>query len=249
VSALLEVEGVRAGYGQGNVLHGVDVAVDAGRVVAVLGPNGAGKSTLLKVIAGFLRPESGQVRLDGADVVGAPPSELARCGLYWLPEGRAVFPSLTVDENLRLSSGAPERDARDFDAAFEAFPRLAERRTQAAGTMSGGEQRMLALARAFLAEPLVLLLDEPSLGLAPKVVDEVFAGIARFRDSGTAVVLVEQYVHRSLALADAAVVLERGAVGFAGPTAELDADEVGARYLGSAVSTRSRKRRAPRSRR
>ena len=241
-AALLEVEGVRAGYGLGNVLHGVDLAVGAGQVVAVLGPNGAGKSTLLKVIAGFVRPESGHVRLDGNDVVGAPPSELARCGLYWLPEGRAVFPSLSVTENLRLSSGAPERGEEPFEAAFAAFPRLAERRTQAAGTMSGGEQRMLALARAFLAEPLVLLLDEPSLGLAPKVVDEVFAGIGRFRDNGTAVVLVEQYVHRSLALADHAVVLERGRVGFAGPTASLDADEVGARYLGTAVSTRSRGR-------
>jgi branched-chain amino acid transport system ATP-binding protein len=249
VTALLEVDGVRAGYGQGDVLHGVDLAVDAGQVVAVLGPNGAGKSTLLKVIAGFVRPGSGVVRLGGADVVGASPSELARCGLYWLPEGRAVFPSLTVAENLRLASGGPERAGQEFEAAFTAFPRLAERRTQAAGTMSGGEQRMLALARAFLAEPLVLLLDEPSLGLAPKVVDEVFAGIGRFRDSGTAVVLVEQYVHRSLALADHAVVLERGAVGFAGPTAEVNADEVGARYLGSAVSTRSRRRRAPRSRR
>jgi branched-chain amino acid transport system ATP-binding protein len=131
---------------------------------------------------------------------------------------------------------------------FAAFPRLDERRDQLAGTLSGGEQRMLALARAFLAEPLVLLLDEPSLGLAPKVVDEVFAGIARFRDGGTAVVLVEQYVHRSLALADHAVVLDRGTVAFAGPAGGLDADEVGARYLGSAgttgraVSTRSRGR-------
>ena len=244
MSALLEVEGVRAGYGQGDVLHGVDLSVDAGQVVAVLGPNGAGKSTLLKVIAGFVRPTSGQVRMAGADVVGASPAELARCGLYWLPEGRAVFPSLTVVENLRLASGRPERGSQEFDAAFAAFPRLAERRNQGAGTMSGGEQRMLALARAFLAEPLVLLLDEPSLGLAPKVVDEVFEGIARFRDGGTAVVLVEQYVHRSLALADSAVVLERGSVGFAGPTASLDADEVGARYLGTAVSTRSRRRRA-----
>jgi len=237
---VLEVEGIRAGYGQGDVLHGVDLAVDAGRVVAVLGPNGAGKSTLLKVIAGFVRPDSGHVRLDGADVVGAPPSELARCGLYWLPEGRAVFPSLTVVENLRLATARPESGR--FDAAFAAFPRLDERRGQLARTLSGGEQRMLALARAFLAEPLVLLLDEPSLGLAPKVVDEVFAGIARFRDGGTAVVLVEQYVHRSLALADSAVVLDRGTVAFAGSADELDADEVGARYLGSAVSTRSRAR-------
>lgn len=249
MTVTLHVEGVRAGYGQGDVLHGVDLAVDAGQVVAVLGPNGAGKSTLLKVVAGFVRPGSGSVRLQGTDVLGAPPSELARCGIYWLPEGRAVFPSLSVTENLRLASARPEGGARGFDAAFAAFPRLAERRTQAAGTLSGGEQRMLALARAFLAEPVVLLLDEPSLGLAPKVVDEVFGGIARFRDGGTAVVLVEQYVHRSLALADHAVVLDRGSVGFNGPASELDADEVGERYLGSPVSTRSLRRRARRSRR
>jgi branched-chain amino acid transport system ATP-binding protein len=237
------VEGVRAGYGLGDVLHGVDLTVGAGEVLAVLGPNGAGKSTLLKMIAGFVHPRAGRVRLNGVDVVGASPSELARCGLYWLPEGRAVFPSLTVVENLRLASGRPETGT-DFETTFTAFPRLAERRTQLAGTMSGGEQRMLALARAFLAEPLVLLLDEPSLGLAPKVVDEVFAGIERFRDAGTAVVLVEQYVHRSLAIADHAAVLERGKVGFVGPARSLDADEVGARYLGTGVSTRSRKRRA-----
>jgi branched-chain amino acid transport system ATP-binding protein len=238
----LVLEGVRAGYGQGDVLHGIDLAVDAGEVLAVLGPNGAGKSTLLKVVAGLVRPSAGRVRLSGTDVLGAPPSELARCGLYWLPEGRAVFPSLTVAENLRLASARPERGADGHDGAYAAFPRLAERRDQAAGTLSGGEQRMLALARAFLAEPLVLLLDEPSLGLAPKVVDEVFAGIARFRDEGTAVVLVEQYVHRSLALADRALVLDRGTVAFAGATADLDADEVGERYLGAAkpVSRRSR---------
>jgi branched-chain amino acid transport system ATP-binding protein len=245
VSGLLAVEGVRAGYGQGDVLHGVDLAVDAGSVLAVLGPNGAGKSTLLKVVAGLLRPSSGQVRLGGRDVVGAPPSELARCGLYWLPEGRAVFPSLTVTENLRLASARPETGGDSHDAVFAAFPRLAERRHQAAGTMSGGEQRMLALARAFLAEPIVLLLDEPSLGLAPRVVDEVFAGIAGFRDNGTAVVLVEQYVHRSLELADRAMVLDRGTVAFAGAASGLDADEVGRRYLGAApVSRRSRGRSA-----
>jgi branched-chain amino acid transport system ATP-binding protein len=240
MTAMLDVVAVRAGYGQGDVLHGVDLAVEAGQLVAVLGPNGAGKSTLLKVIAGFVAPTGGLVTFDGVDVVGAPPSELARCGLYWLPEGRAVFPSLSVVENLRVASGGPEPP--NFESVFAAFPRLAERREQLAGTMSGGEQRMLALARAFLAEPLVLLLDEPSLGLAPKVVDEVFAGIARFRDQGTAVVLVEQYVHRSLALADHAVVLDRGSVAFGGAAAELDADEVGARYLGApAVSRRSRR--------
>src|SRR4051794_856504 len=143
MTAALAVVAVRAGYGQGDVLHGVDVAVEAGQLVAVLGPNGAGKSTLLKVIAGFVPPTGGRVVFDGVDVVGAPPSELARCGLYWLPEGRAIFPSLTVVENLRVASGRPE--PAEFGSAFDAFPRLAERKQQVAGTMSGGEQRMLAL--------------------------------------------------------------------------------------------------------
>ncbi|HZN16239.1 MAG TPA: ABC transporter ATP-binding protein [Acidimicrobiales bacterium] len=233
--SLLEVAGVSTGYGLGDVLHDVDLAVDGGELVAILGPNGAGKSTLLRVIAGFLPPRTGTVRLRGIGVAGAAPSELARCGVYLLPEGRAVFPNLTVTENLRVATARPERGdvatQRRRDA-LAAFPRLADRPQQLAGTMSGGEQRMLALARAFTANPLLLLLDEPSLGLAPRIVDEVFAGIERFRAVGTAVVLVEQYVHRSLAVADRAVVLDRGAVVHSGPARQLDADDLARRYLG-----------------
>ncbi len=252
---LLAVEGVCAGYGLGDVLHDVDLSVDAGELVAVLGPNGAGKSTLLKVIAGFIQPRSGSIFLRDVGVVGAAPSDLARCGVYLLPEGRAVFPSLTVTENLRVATARPERRGEASerrDAVFAAFPRLGERPGQLAGTLSGGEQRMLALARAFTANPLVLLLDEPSLGLAPLVVDEVFAGIERFRAAGTAVVLVEQYVHRSLATADRAVVLDRGTVVHSGPAGKLNADDLARRYLGQSkrgsqskrVSRASAKRRA-----
>ena len=235
MTALLDVRGLRAGYGRGEVLHGVDLALEPGRLVAVLGPNGAGKSTLLGAIAGHVRVRAGAVALDGVDLAGCAPEVIARCGLYLLPEGRAAFPTLTVTENLRLASGAPEATlAPRIDAAFDLFPRLAERRPQVAGTMSGGEQRMLALARAFVAEPRVLLLDEPSLGLAPRIVDEVFAAITAFRAEGMSVVLVEQYVHRALAVADDTVVLASGRVAWAGPAGELDERALAERYLGGA---------------
>jgi branched-chain amino acid transport system ATP-binding protein len=244
---VLEIEGVSAGYGLGDVIHDVDAVVDGGELVAVLGPNGAGKSTLLKVLAGFVTPRRGAVRLRGVDVAGAPPSDLARCGVYLLPEGHAVVPSLTVRENLRVATARPVSRAdaaASRDATFTAFPSLGRREHQLAGTLSGGEQRMLALARAFTANPLLLLLDEPSLGLAPLVVDEVFAGIERFRAGGTAVVLVEQYVHRSLATADRAVVLDRGAVVYAGAATKLDADELARRYLGATTVKRPTRAKA-----
>ena len=216
---VLRVEGLYASYGAVQVLRSVDLAVERGEIVALLGTNGAGKSTILRCISGVMRPDAGRVFIDDEEITGMAPEDTVRRGICQVPGGRGLLPSLTIDENLRMGAYPIRKDKARVKAGFEkvytAFPRLAERRTQAAGTMSGGEQRMLALARAFLAEPLVLLLDEPSLGLAPKVVDEVFAGIGRFRDSGTAVVLVEQYVHRSLALADHAVVLEGSAAAIA----------------------------------
>jgi branched-chain amino acid transport system ATP-binding protein len=244
---VLSVRGLRAGYGRGEVLQGVDLDVDPGRLVAVLGANGAGKSTLLAAVAGHLRPRAGSVLLAGVDLAGCSAEVVARCGVYLVPEGKAVFPSLSVAENLRLSSGAPEPVlAPRVEDALDLFPRLAERRGQVAGTMSGGEQRMLALARAFVADPRVLLLDEPSLGLAPRVVDEVFDAIARFQSLGTSVVLVEQYVHRALSVADRAVVMASGRVAWSGSAGELDEVELAERYLGgaptSAAVTRRRRR-------
>jgi len=231
---LLEVERVRAGYGDGDVLHGIDLVVPEGGVVALLGPNGAGKSTLLRTIAGFVRPRSGAVRLDGLPLDGHDPSTIARCGVYLVPERRAVFPNLTVGDNLRLSTAAPERTWHDdLQAALELFPRLVERRDQVAGTMSGGEQQMLALARAFAARPRLLLLDEPSLGLAPKVVDEVFEAVGRFIAARITVVLVEQYVERALALADEASIVRNGQVVWAGPAGDVDLDLVAEGYLGA----------------
>ena len=231
---LLAVEGVRAGYGaDGDVLHGVDLTVHDGGVVALLGPNGAGKSTMLRTIAGFLRPRACSVRLAGAAIDGHDPAVIARCGVYLVPERRAVFPNLTVADNLRLATAAPERSWHDdLQAALELFPRLVERRDQLARTMSGGEQQMLALARAFAAKPRLLLLDEPSLGLAPLVVDEVFAAIRRFMAERIAVICVEQYVQRVLELADDVVVLRHGSIDWSGAAAAIDVDALAARYLG-----------------
>ena len=232
---LLAVEGVRAGYdADGDVLHGVDLTVHDGGVVALLGPNGAGKSTLLRTIAGFVRPRAGSVRLEGLPIDGHDPAVIARCGLYLVPERRAVFPNLTVADNLRLSTAAPEKQWHDdLQAALELFPRLVERKDQLARTMSGGEQQMLALARAFAAKPRLLLLDEPSLGLAPKVVDEVFEAIRRFMAEHIAVVLVEQYVERALEVADEVAVLRHGEVAWAGPAAAVDLDLIAEGYLGA----------------
>ena len=229
---MLSLEGVRAGYGAGEVLHGVDLDVANGGVTALLGPNGAGKSTLLKVAAGLLPCSSGRVYLDGRNIAGHSPAELARCGIYLVPEGRAVFPSLTVRDNLRLATAAPAAlgEAR-LPGSFALFPRLKERLGQTAGTLSGGEQQMLALARAYLADPRVLLLDEPSLGLAPIVLDGVFEAIAAFKASGVSIVLVEQYVHRALALADEVYVLSKGQIAFRGQAGQVSAARLEQHYL------------------
>ena len=233
VEPLLAVDGLRAGYGAGDVLHGVDLVVHDGGVVALLGPNGAGKSTLLRAIAGFVRPRVGGVRLAGLPLDGHDPATIARCGVYLVPERRAVFPNLTVADNLRLATAAPERRWSDaLEASLHLFPRLGERPRQVARTLSGGEQQMLALARAFAARPRLLLLDEPSLGLAPKVVDEVFGAIRRFIAEQIAVVLVEQYAQRALEVADEVSVLRHGEVAWAGPAASVDVESLAEGYLG-----------------
>jgi branched-chain amino acid transport system ATP-binding protein len=231
---MLEVRGLRAGYGGEPVLHDVDLSVARGSILVLLGPNGTGKSTTLKAIAGTVTPMAGSIRLDGVELAGHRPADIARCGLYLLPEGRALFRSLSVAENLRLASARPEREeADDVERALARFPRLRERWQQQAGTLSGGEQQMVALARAMVAEPRVLLLDEPSLGLAPVVIDEVFAAVAAFAAEGAAVLLVEQYASRALAVADEAAVLRQGRVVAAGPAASMNAGELADLYLGA----------------
>jgi ABC-type branched-subunit amino acid transport system ATPase component len=239
--ALLEVDGLHASYGEVRALHGVSLRVPQQGVVAVLGNNGAGKSTLLRAISGVLgmmggTVDAGTVTFDGAGIVGRDPADIVRAGITQAPEGRRVFANLTVDENLRAGGLTTRGSAAKTEArerVFELFPRLEERRQQKAGLLSGGEQQMLAIGRALMAAPRLLLLDEPSLGLAPQIVEMIGARIKRIAEEGTAVVLVEQNAAMALSVADHAYVLEVGAVTLEGPAAELaQSDEVRARYLG-----------------
>ncbi len=235
MSALLDIQGLRGGYGRVEVLRGVDLQVNAGEMVALLGSNGAGKSTLNKMVCGLTPAWSGSVRFDGKDLTGAHYRDVVKAGLIQVPEGRKVFPNLSVLENLELGSftRARERRAANIEKMFHIFPRLRERIAQHAGTMSGGEQQMLAIARGLMAEPVLLILDEPSLGLSPLLVEEMFALIRRLRDEGLAVLLVEQNVGQSLEIADRAYVLENGSVRFSGsPDALLGSDELRRAYLG-----------------
>jgi len=232
---MLELRNVSAGYGTGRVLENVNLVVPDGAVVALLGPNGAGKTTLLKVMSGLLRPMSGRVLLDGEDVTGASPFELARSGICHVPEGRGIFPTLSVADNLRLQ--APRSvDRRAVELAAAVFPRLAQRRNQLAGTMSGGEQQMLALSRAYVAEPATVLLDEVSMGLAPLIVDEIFRYLRRIASEGISLLVVEQYVARALELADYVYILNRGRIRFAGEPAEVGDQTVLESYLGALTS-------------
>ena len=233
---LLDVRGLRAGYGNIIGINGVDISVDRGELVTLLGSNGAGKSTLLRTISGVIEPRDGVVRFGGEEVSGMRSDRLIGRGLAHVPEGRQVLPRLTVDENLRL--GAYVRRDRDAIAAdlatvYERFPALAPRQRQKAGTLSGGEQQMLAIGRALMSRPTMLLLDEPSLGLAPLLVKQVFAMIEQLRRDGLTVLLVEQNATQSLAIADRGYVLTRGKVSAAGTTRELT-DMLAQGFLGNA---------------
>jgi branched-chain amino acid transport system ATP-binding protein len=230
---VLTVDGLNAGYGETVVLRDVTLTVPDGAVVALLGANGAGKTTLLRVLSGLLPSRSGRVALDGHDLVGRQPHALAALGIQHVPEGRGVFPGLTVRENLVVYA-EPGRETAAIDSAVEAFPRLGDRLDQAAGTMSGGEQQMLALARAYIRSPKLILLDEVSMGLAPRIVDEIFTFLERLvHHQRSSLLLVEQYVSKAMALADYVYVLGRGRVTFAGEPAELADDDLFSRYLGA----------------
>ncbi|RVT52596.1 ABC transporter ATP-binding protein [Rubrivivax albus] len=235
MSPLLQIDDLATGYGRTEVLRGVSLAVQPGEIVALLGSNGAGKSTLNNTVSGLVKPWRGTVRFDGADLTGAHPRAVVQAGLIQVPEGRRVFPNLTVLENLELGAYARARDRRpgNLDRVFTTFPRLAERRTQKAGTMSGGEQQMLAIGRGLMAEPKLLILDEPSLGLSPLLVEEMFTLIRRLHGEGLSLLLVEQNVAQSLDIAQRAYVMENGSLRFAGTPAELLASrELKAAYLG-----------------
>jgi branched-chain amino acid transport system ATP-binding protein len=230
----LELREIDAGYGRGLVLEKVGLAVAPGETVALLGANGAGKSTLMRVAAGMVRPSSGTVSVFGRDAAEWDVHRRVREGVCLLPEGAGIFRSLSVRENLLVQ--IPRwRKGTGIDTAVEAFPILGERLHQTAGSLSGGEQRMLALSRAFLSEPQVVLADEMSLGLAPMVVDTIFKAMARLSKSGVALVIVEQYAQKVLAVSDRAYLLTRGVVQWSGPAGEIEADAVSAAYLGEEI--------------
>nr|HET7859085.1 ABC transporter ATP-binding protein [Caldimonas sp.] len=234
-AALLDVRALRGGYGRTEVLRGVDLQVDRGEIVALLGSNGAGKTTLNHIVCGLLPARGGQVTFDGDDLTNRHYRDVVKAGLIQVPEGRRIFPNLSVRENLELGAyaRARERRAANLERVYATFPRLAERTTQKAGTMSGGEQQMLAIGRGLMAEPRLLILDEPSLGLSPLLVEELFALIGRLHADGLSVLLVEQNVAQSLAIAQRALVLENGEQRFAGtPQQLLASSELKRAYLG-----------------
>ncbi|MEU8638970.1 ABC transporter ATP-binding protein [Amycolatopsis sp. NPDC048633] len=232
---MLTLEKVCAGYGRMRILHDVDLRLDAGEIVALVGANGAGKTTTLRSICGQLKPLSGTITLDGTPTAGRRPDELVRDGLVHVPEDRALFGTLTVEENLRMGAWTrtSEQAAKSLNEVYELFPVLAERRAQVAQTFSGGQQQMLAIGRALMAGPRLLMLDEPSTGLSPKLTWTVLEAVQRIRDSGVAVLLVEQNAKQALAIADRAYVLESGSTVLEGTGAQLAGDNrVRKAYLG-----------------
>jgi branched-chain amino acid transport system ATP-binding protein len=234
MSALLNIDSLSVAYGQVSALRDVSISINAGEAVALVGANGAGKSTLFKSIVGFLRPRSGRIQFLGRDMAGVSPERRARLGLGYAPEGRRVFPGMTVRENLEVAVFASkgEREQR-LQRAFALFPQLAERHAQLAWQLSGGQQQMLAIGRALMGRPRLLLLDEPSLGLSPKLADEVLAGVRVIIQDGTAVLLAEQNVRKALTYCEHAYVLEIGKVVLSGATSALrDTEEIRRAYLG-----------------
>ncbi len=234
---VLAVEDLEVRYGGIRAVRGVDLEVAAGEVVALLGANGAGKSSTLLAIAGAIRPFAGRIRLDGREVTGAPPERMVRAGAAMVPETRDVFPDLTVEENLRLGAYVRRRDTAgveaDRAAMLELFPVLAERAAQTAGTLSGGEQQMLVIARAMMSRPRLLLLDEPSLGLAPTIVEQIFEMIRRLAATGLSILLVEQNVAKALAISRRAYIMRLGRITAAGTARDLaEATDLKEHYLG-----------------
>ena len=232
---MLDLKGLCAGYGQMKVLHGIDLTIEQGEIVALLGSNGAGKSTLNNNVSGIFQPTAWQILFEGQDITGLPPENVVDLGIVQVPEGRRIFPNMSIRENLELGSyrrGKPRR-AENIDKVVDVFPRLEERFSQLAGTLSGGEQQMLAIGRAMMSEPRLLILDEPSLGLSPLLVEEMFSLIQRLNKQGLAIFLVEQNVMQSLEIADRAYVMENGSIVLLGEAAELiDDPDLKKSYLG-----------------
>ncbi len=236
MASTLEIHGLTVAYGRTEAVRGIDISVQAGRVVCLIGANGAGKTSTMRALSGLLRPRSGSIKLDGVEISGLRPHRIAALGLLQVPEGRQIFAELTVAENLTLGAWLVSDRAeieRRKDGVLHRFPRLRERLGQLAGSMSGGEQQMLALGRALMGNPRVLLLDEPSMGLAPLFVDEIFAIITDLKREGITILLVEQNASAALEVADDAYVLENGAIVLSGPASEIaENPAVAAAYLG-----------------
>jgi len=228
---MLSMRSVTAGYGHTTVLRDINFDVADGEVVALLGPNGAGKSTLLRTATGFVKPRSGHVELAGEDLTGAAPYKYVRRGVCHLPEGRGIFPSLSVAENLSIQARTETRDYA-IDQVGRLFPALSSRLNQTAGSLSGGEQQMLALTRAYITQPKLVLVDEPSLGLAPLMVDKIYEALTQLVEQGTALVVVEQYVQKALDLATTIYILSRGEIIHTGQTNQISTDEIYEKYLG-----------------
>jgi branched-chain amino acid transport system ATP-binding protein len=233
---MLELRSIDAGYGSFQALFGVSLEVRAGEAVGVIGPNGAGKTTLMRVISGLIRPRSGSIAMEGTDVLATPPHRIVSLGIAHVPEHRRLFPRLSVEDNLKMGAymaAARGKFVERLQFVFDLFPRLKERRHQMAGTMSGGEQQMCAIGRALMSGPKLLLLDEPSAGLAPVVVQQVFELVKRIRSSGFTVLIVEQNVQQVLRIVDRAYLLEAGSIRASGTAAEVsDTDTIKQAYLG-----------------
>jgi branched-chain amino acid transport system ATP-binding protein len=232
----LALEAITAGYGATTVLRDVTVTVPAGKVIALLGPNGAGKTTLLSVAAGLIKPTAGTITAADHTITTQRPAARTRAGICLIPEGRGIFPNLTVRENLQLQI-PPWHTDTTIEPALETFPALRDRLGQQAGSMSGGQQQMLALSRCFLADPKVVLLDEVSMGLAPAIIDEIFTALTQLAATGVALLLVEQYVSRALAMAHEAYLLDRGTISHHGPANQLNPNDLMQHYTGTSQTT------------
>jgi branched-chain amino acid transport system ATP-binding protein len=236
---MLSIKGLRSGYGKIEVLHDIGLEISKGQIVTLIGANGAGKTTLLKTISGLLRPNAGSIEFEGASIVRRPPHKIVELGISHVPEVRAILKRMSVLDNLRMGAyvRSDSEVGHDIDSVLARFPVLSERRLQMAGTLSGGEQQMLAIGRALVARPRLLLLDEPSLGLAPKIVTQIFLTLRELKNEGKTILLVEQNARQALRVADNGYVLERGRIVYSGPGQELlDMPEVQRTYLGQSAA-------------
>jgi branched-chain amino acid transport system ATP-binding protein len=243
VTALLEVRSLRSGYGDFEALHGIDLSLDAGEILAIIGANGAGKSTLLRTLAGLCAPTAGSMRFDGADLVAVPPHRRPSLGIALVPEGRRLFPNLTVQENLQVGRAAGRSGHWDLESVYDLFPLVAERRHRAARNLSGGEQQAVAIGRALMTNPRLLLLDEVSLGLAPRIVAELYSAIPAILMTECTILLVEQDIRQALSAANAVHCLLEGRTALLGRVGDVTVDQIAEAYFGAGTVSANRRQR------